>query len=132
MKTAIYGLALSLVAGAALAQDAPGAAAQAAPAGPETGSVPTPGGGDAVTEGPGAPDQEPPDGAGPPGGPQDADAPPPRRPPMHLDAGEGKGARFRIRSPEFSVGVKCPEDEAMKSCVDALMPLIDKLVAARR
>ena len=39
---------------------------------------------------------------------------------------EGKGARFRIQTPAMTLGVKCPDDEPMKACVDAVSGLLDK------
>jgi hypothetical protein len=53
----------------------------------------------------------------PPPGPRHA---PPPRPP------EGKGARFRIRTPNLTLGMKCPDDEPIKACVDAVSQLLDK------
>jgi hypothetical protein len=46
--------------------------------------------------------------------------------PMHPPRPEGKGARFRIRTPNLNIGVKCPDDEPIKACVDAVSQLIDK------
>lgn len=55
--------------------------------------------------------------AAPPPGPH---KPMPPRPP------EGKGARFRIRTPNLTLGMKCPDDEPIKACVDAVAQLLDK------
>ncbi|RYB06145.1 hypothetical protein D3272_07520 [Lichenibacterium ramalinae] len=67
-----------------------------------------------------------PDGGMPDGGmhppPPHPHRPPPRPP-------EGKGARFRIQAPNMTVGVKCPDDEPMKACVDAISQLLDKAAA---
>ncbi len=46
---------------------------------------------------------------------------PPPRPP------EGKGARFRISTPNLTLGMKCPDDEPIKACVDAVSQLMDKV-----
>ena len=39
---------------------------------------------------------------------------------------EGKGARFRIKTPNLTLGMKCPDDEPIKACVDAVSELIAK------
>lgn len=59
-----------------------------------------------------------------------------RRPGMAMHGGEMRGgpmgggpgsARFRIRSGDASVAVRCGDDEPMKACVEATMTLLDKL-----
>jgi hypothetical protein len=44
----------------------------------------------------------------------------------HMGGGQGS-ARFRIRSGDASVLVRCGDDEPMKACVEATMMLLDKL-----
>jgi hypothetical protein len=39
----------------------------------------------------------------------------------------GSGPFFAFRSAQGRFMVKCPENESMKACVDAIMPLFDKL-----
>ena len=53
--------------------------------------------------------------------------PHPHRPPPHPPA--GKGASFRIQTPKMTVAVKCPDDEPVKACVDAISQLLDKAAA---
>ncbi|WP_237478021.1 hypothetical protein [Lichenibacterium dinghuense] len=50
--------------------------------------------------------------------------PHPHRPPPHPP--EGKGARIHIHTPNLDVNVKCPDDEPIKACVDAISQLMDK------
>lgn len=57
------------------------------------------------------------DGAPPP--PPPRRGPPPRPP-------EAKGAHLHIHTPNLDVNVKCPDDEPIKGCVDAISQLMDK------
>jgi hypothetical protein len=51
-----------------------------------------------------------------------------RKPAMATRSGGEMGsARFRIRSGDASVVVRCGDDEPMKACVEATMMLLDKL-----
>jgi hypothetical protein len=38
-----------------------------------------------------------------------------------------KAARIRIESGDLEIGVKCPEDESLKTCADFTLQLIDKV-----
>lgn len=49
---------------------------------------------------------------------------PHRGPPPHPP--EGKGARLHVHAPNLDVNVKCPDDEPIKACVDAVSQLMDK------
>ncbi len=62
------------------------------------------------------------------------DGPQPPPPPRHHPPRppEGKGARFRIQSPTVTLGVKCPDDEPIKACVDAVSQLLDKTTGQAR
>ncbi|HEX4768099.1 MAG TPA: hypothetical protein VH414_17680 [Lichenihabitans sp.] len=60
-----------------------------------------------------------------PGGPGHMMPHPPH--PPHMKPPAGKAAAFRIKGPNLELGVKCAEDESMKACVDALMPLLDRI-----
>ena len=46
--------------------------------------------------------------------------------PMRGQQPEGKGARFRIKTPSLTLGMKCPDDEPIKACIDAVSELIAK------
>ena len=64
-----------------------------------------------------------------PGGPEGPGGPGhmmPHPPHPHMRP-MGKAAAFRIKGANLELGVKCAEDESMKACVDALMPLLDKI-----
>lgn len=78
------------------------------------------------------------------GGPQEGDGPmdemaaedgmqPPMAPQFHKPPRppqpEGKGARFRIKTPSLTLGVKCPDDEPIRACVDAVSDLMAKAAA---
>ena len=52
--------------------------------------------------------------------------PRPRAPMPPRQPQDGKGARFRIKTPNLTLGMKCPDDEPIKACVDAVSQLIDK------
>ena len=52
--------------------------------------------------------------------------PPPRRRGPPPRPAEGKGARLHIHAPNLDVNVKCPDDESVKACVDAVSQLMDK------
>lgn len=49
--------------------------------------------------------------------------------PAHPVQRVAKAAHFHIKGPDLALDVKCPEDEPVKSCVDAATQLIDKAVA---
>lgn len=40
-----------------------------------------------------------------------------------------KAAHFRIKGPELALDIKCPDEEPVKTCVDAVLQLIDKAAA---
>lgn len=117
MKAALCtGLALTLLAGAALAQTAP----QTPPPPSGTG------------DGPGLPHDPPPPPPGDRGG-------------RGWDAGDmmgrermwhhpmpppSKAARFHIETGDVKLGIKCADDEPMKTCADFTLQLLDKLNAA--
>jgi hypothetical protein len=42
-----------------------------------------------------------------------------------------KGARLRFHRGEVGMDLKCAADDSTKACVDALMPLVDKLLQGR-
>ncbi len=42
-----------------------------------------------------------------------------------------KGGHLRFRKGETGIDFKCAADDSTKACVDALMPLVDKLLQAR-
>ncbi len=63
-----------------------------------------------------------------PGGPGGMMPHPPH--PPHMKPPAGKAAGFRIKGPNLELRVKCAEDESMKACVDALMPLLDRIEPA--
>ncbi|NEU11895.1 hypothetical protein G3T14_07100 [Methylobacterium sp. BTF04] len=42
-----------------------------------------------------------------------------------------KGAHLRFRRGEAAIDFKCAADDTTKACVDALMPLVDKLLQVR-
>lgn len=51
----------------------------------------------------------------------------PHRPPMMM----AKGGHLRFRRGETGIDFRCAADDSTKACVDALMPLVDKLLQAR-
>lgn len=116
MKVALCtGLALSLLAGAALAQTAP--------------QTPTPPVG--TDDGPGLPHNPPPPPPGDRGGRGwDAGDMGRERPWHHSMAPPSKAARFRIETGDVKLGIKCADDEPMKSCADFTLQLLDELNAA--
>ena len=114
MKAALCtGLALTLLAGAALAQTAP------------QGAPPAPAGND----GPGMLHNQPPS------------PPPGDRGGRGWEAGDmgrdrmwhrpmqppSKAARFRVETGDMKLGIKCADDEPMKTCADFTLQLLDKL-----
>ncbi|WP_430912318.1 hypothetical protein [Methylobacterium sp. sgz302541] len=104
MKTLVAaGLVVALSASAALAEPPP-----PAPPGPP----PPPG----MADGP---------RRGPPEGDRDGAWHP--RPPMP----GMKGGHLRFRRGETGIDFKCAAEDSTKACVDALMPLLDKLLQAR-
>jgi hypothetical protein len=82
-----------------------------------------------------APSAPPPPGAdaprpegprrGPPDGERDGGW---HRPPFMAGM---KGGHLRFRRGETGIDFKCAADDSTKACVDALMPLVDKLLQAR-
>jgi len=42
-----------------------------------------------------------------------------------------KGGHLRFRKGETGIDFKCAADDSTKACVDALMPLVDKLLQVR-
>ncbi|WP_162560780.1 hypothetical protein [Methylobacterium durans] len=42
-----------------------------------------------------------------------------------------KGGHLRFRRGETEINFKCAADDSTKACVDALMPLVDKLLQVR-
>ncbi|GJE44823.1 hypothetical protein AEGHOMDF_4014 [Methylobacterium soli] len=42
-----------------------------------------------------------------------------------------KGGHLRFRRGETGIDFKCAADDSTKACVDALLPLVDKLLQAR-
>ncbi|WP_407523029.1 hypothetical protein [Methylobacterium oryzisoli] len=45
--------------------------------------------------------------------------------------GGARGARLRFYRGEVGMDLKCAGDDSTKACVDALMPLVDKLLQGR-
>lgn len=86
------------------------------PGGPHFGGPPGPPGGGPPGEGP--------QFGGPPGpgGPSGMGPPPP--PPT-------KGAVFRIGDGSRRVFIKCADDDSTKTCMDAVGPLLDKLLSSK-
>ena len=100
------GLALLLVATIAIAQPAP-------PGGP-----PNP----PAYGGPGALGGPP--GPGGPGGPGRLRMGPPPPPPS-------KGAQFRLGDGNRQIFIKCADDDSTKVCMDAIGPLLNKLLESK-
>ena len=103
------GLALLLVATIAIAQPAP-------PGGPP--NPPAYGG----PGGPGAFGGPP--GPGGPGGPGRMRMGPPPPPPS-------KGAQFRLGDGNRQIFIKCADDDSTKVCMDAIGPLLNKLLESK-
>ncbi|GJE27380.1 hypothetical protein [Methylobacterium organophilum] len=84
---------------------------------------------------PGGPPPGPAEGArpegprrGPPEGERDGGFRPPPPPPRMP---ETKGAHLRFHRGETGLDFKCAAEDSTKACVDALMPLVDKLLQPR-
>ena len=109
MRSIVIAAGLMLVATFATAQ----------PAGPPPGGFsggPGWGGGP-----PGGPGMGPPGHhMGPPGGHMGPPPPPPSR-----------GAQFRFGLGERRIFIKCAEEDATKVCVDAILPVLDKMLQSR-
>lgn len=49
--------------------------------------------------------------------------PGPHHPPL-------RSAGLRLRGPDIDIGLRCPETETIKACIDAVTPLVDKVLSA--
>lgn len=159
MKALLVGLGLTLLGGVALAQSAPDSTPAPAPHAvlpptggplpPSGGSMPpangqvspvpkteapdtyegeiiqTPNGTYVVTPHPGEMGGDMGEGAGP-GGPEGPGGPPPH---PHHPMPPSKAAHIRVKGPDVGLDLKCPDDEPVKACIDAVMPLLDKVAA---
>ncbi len=144
MKAVYVGLWLSLLGSAAMAQTAPNTAptppAPNAPA-PKVGAqgatgpqadgsdepyegeiIQTPNGTWMVTRVPDQSEAQNEDHVPPHPGPEAADEHPHHHPIM-----TSKAAHFRMKGPDLAVDVKCPDEESVKACTDAIAALMDKV-----
>ena len=105
------GLALALFAGSALAQTPP-----------QPPDAPPPPGTNGPMDGRMSPDD--------PAGGRDGDMRPRRM--GHFGPPPSKAARFHIETGDADIGIKCADDEPMKTCTDFTLQLLDKLAAMPR
>jgi hypothetical protein len=66
-------------------------------------------------------------GPGGPGGPAGGEGMGPSGPPPHVS----KGASFRIADGNRRIFIKCADEDSTKSCMDAIGPLMNKLLESK-